>query len=345
MYTEEDLRTAFGELAREAPDTDGVLARLGRLRRRRTLRRRTLGMAAVAVLVASVAAGSVLVANPDRPVAATAPPADTHAERFRFPFQVGELPGYQVVPRFLSGTGDSVAWITTPANLAADLTAEPYALHVFREGGYDPTADRAGEPVQVNGKPGFYRDGMSCRCSSGVGVPGIAWEYAPDSWALVQFPAPAASPTAVVPPDIREVLMGMATAVRFDRTTPLPLPFRIGYLPAGLRPSLSNTASVFPVASRLSAHLLLEGPGDRSLSVSVTPVHDDGRRVGEPVVLDHLDGGKATVGINVGPLTVQLAGGGYPIAELKRVAASIQPASDVTDPRTWLDAEDAVPLR
>lgn len=111
----------------------------------------------------------------------------TQTARYRLPFQVGDIPGYQVAAYTLAGPRESSAWITTPANIAAGFPAGPYDLHVFGQGHFDATAGHTGEPVQVNGRPGFYRDDMPCLCGSTGGVPSIGWEYAPESWALGRY--------------------------------------------------------------------------------------------------------------------------------------------------------------
>jgi hypothetical protein len=338
MYTEDDLRTTFDALEREAPDVDVVLAGVERLRQRRTVRRRGFGMAAAAVVVVSVAAGSILVANPDRPGEAAAP-ADTHAERYRVPFQVGDIPGHEVAMYTLDGRGDSGAWITTPANIAANFPEDPYSLSVFRRGGFDPATGQAGEPVEVNGRPGFYRADVPCHCGSSDVVPSIGWEYAPDSWALLEN---ASTAGALVPPDTREVLMSMATAVHFDRTTPLTVPFRIGYLPAGLAPSPYDAMMVRPVAGQPHVDIDLEGPGGRSLRVSASAVLDQIHPVGDPSAMAVLP---LTVRANLGQVTVDVSGKGYTTEELEKVAESIRPVGDVDNPATWLDADEAIALR
>jgi hypothetical protein len=301
-------------------------------------------MAAAAVLVASVAAGSILVTKPDRPGETAAPPVDTEATAFRLPFEVGDIPGYQTAMFSMTGTREWSVWITTDANVTAGLTDGPYELRVFPRGGFDPADDQAGEPVQVNGKPGFYRADMPCRCGVNVGVPSIGWEYASDSWALVQFPANSSGSDVVAPPDVREILMSMATAVRFDRTTPFRVPFRVGYLPPDLRPSASNRSSTRPVTGIVYVDVDLDGPGDRTLSVSTPGVTaDPDAPVGEPVVIDNML--PLTVAIDVGQVTMYVSGEGYTADELKKVARSIRPVTDVENPKTWLDADNAIPLR
>jgi hypothetical protein len=141
-----------------------------------------------------------------------------------------------------------------------------------------------------------------------VGVPSIGWEYAPDSWALVQYPAKSG---VMTPPDVREILMSMATAVRFDRTTPLRVPFRIGYLPADMRPSPSNRTDTQPVTGSVSTWK------GRAAGACPSPPRDcwriPTRRSASP-----------------SPSTVSCR----------------SPWRSTWDnPRTWLDAETAIPLR
>jgi hypothetical protein len=335
-YTEDDLRTTLGALEREAPDVDAVLEGVTRLLRRRTVHRRAFGMAAAVVVVAAVAVGAVLVAGAGRSVETAAPSATP----YRLPFQVGDVPGFRVVTYSVSGTGETSAWLATPADIAANFPTSPYDLRVFPRGHVDPASGPHGEPVEVNGKPGFYGPEMLCLCGSNEGVPSVGWEYAPDSWALVQ------SADAPASPGVRANLMAMAEAVRFDRTTPLQVPFRIGHLPAGLRPSSSDSTVVRPVPGRVHVDVDLEGPGGRSLSITTPPgvtVDEADPPGAEPVVIEGML--PLTVAVDVGQFTVYVSGEGYPVEELKKVAASISPVSDLDDPATWLDADDAIPLR
>jgi hypothetical protein len=340
MYTEEELRATLGELEHEAPEVDRVMAGLDRARRRRTVRRRTLGMAAAAALVVAVAGGSILVADRDRPVDHAAPP-DIHSEVLRFPFAVADIPGYEVALRFLNDYGSSTVWLSTPADTGPE--PYPYELRVFQKGRYDPTADRAGVPVRINGKAGFYRGDTACQCSGQAPTPGIAWEYAPDSWALVQYTPPGTSPGSVAPADVREVLTRMAKAVRFDRTTPVPVPYKVGYLPAGLRPR--PTADVNTVVEGSLGTNIALAAGNRTLSIQgMQLLASPDQPVGEPDVVDEMFGGSA-VRVNLGQFGVQLSSKDYSTEELKKVARSIEPAPDLFDPATWFEADRALALR
>lgn len=338
MYTEEDLRATFGALEGEAPDTAGVLAGVERARRRRTTYRRTAGMVAAAVLAAVVAGGSIIVTSQD-PTPPTGEKSNPHRELLSFPFEVDDIPGFAVAYRFVNFQGHSTARIGPPADFSV-TDVNMYTLEVFEKGRYDPTADQSGEPVQVNGKQGFYNTGMRCQCSSDTGIPGVVWEYAPDSWALVQYQLPAAAPGSTPPADVREVLMRVANAVRFDRRAPIPVPFRIGYLPEGLRPGANPGDVNTVVRGSLGTMIGLVGDGDRRLFIGGGEMFGRGGELmiegdhNETVMVDLPQGSG-----------VQLTGTGYSKAELQKIADSITPAPDLFDPTTWFPATEAIPLR
>lgn len=331
MYTEEDLRATFGALEGEAPDEVRVLAGVERARRRRTTRRRTVGMLAAAVFVAVAAVGSIVVATPDR----TPPVAEVNHEGLRFPFAVDDIPGFAVAYRFARAEGRSTAWVAPPGDIATtDLNM--YNLEVFGKGRYDPTADRTGEPVRVNGKPGFYRADMRCQCSSDTGIPGVVWEYAPNSWAIVQYQRPAGTAGAVPPTDVRQVALRIAGAVRFDRTAPMLVPFRVGYLPAGLRPASSpgDVNSVVPGSLGAMIHLV----GDsRTLHLISSELVGSGMkmRVGPDMT---------TVTADLGSFGMQVSGTGFSAEELNKILDSVTPATDLYDAATWFEADKVIPL-
>jgi hypothetical protein len=346
MFTEEDLRATLGALESDAPDADRVLAGLDRRRRRRTVRRRTLGTVAAAVLAAVVTGGAVLVASPGQSADPAASPL--HLERLRFPFVVGDIPGYQVVLGDLNvGNLVGAATIDKPENFVTG-DAHPYVLTVYEKGILDPSLQTGGEPVHVNGKAGFYSDGMTCQCGEvpGTGAaatPGVVWEYAPDSWAKVRYqPISELTPTSP-PADAREVVLDIAAAVDFDRTTPWRVPFQVGYLPAGLRPAGTNTGDSNTSAGEFTVSVSLEAPGRRTLIIDGVE-SDDSVTPGGPVVVSHSGGGTEMV-IDFGRSAVRLVSTGYSTEQLEKVARSVTPAEDLHDPSTWFDATRALAWR
>lgn len=334
-YTEDDLRATFGALEREAPDVGGTLAGVDRLRRRRTTRRRTAGIAAVAVVTMALAAGSLAV--PDLFGTDTREQTGTNraGDAWRFRLAVDDIPGARVAYHTLDGR-DHTAWV-----LDSVATSRPHTIHVFDKGAFNPAGARAGEPVDVNGKQGFYRSVLPCDCNGFPDVPGVAWEYAPDRWAVVVIGEPA-------PADARTEVLRIARAVRFDRTTALRVPFRVGYLPAGLQPA-SGTMYTFD-RNTMGAHVSLSGAtdGDPGLSIRAAVLPPMDTPVGEPKAQgDEL---QVQAGVNLGPFSVQVTSGGKGSArfseeELLKVARSITVAADVQDPTTWIDAQQAIPTR
>jgi hypothetical protein len=340
MYTEEDLRDTFRALEREAPDVTGVLAALARARRRRTVRRRAVGVLAAASVAVVVAGGAALVGDltgPSGPRPAM-PPAALHLNALEYPFAVDESTGLEVDYRDARFVGASTADVGTGGT---GPVRYPYRLDVLQTGRYVPPRGQAGEPVQVNGMRGFYFPDFTYGYpeNRSEGVPGVAWEYAQDSWATVRYQPEA--PRSVPPADVRETMLRIASAVRFDRTTPLRLPFRIGYLPAGLQPPEGFPADMGAGPNNINAGFSLTSPAGWLSFYLVAPVGGP-PPVGEPTV-QHTSYDTVKVVANLGQFTVQVEGGGYPPDEVKRVAQSITPA-DLHDESTWIDAEQALPL-
>lgn len=339
MYTEEDLRATLGALEHEAPGATGVLAALARARRQRTVRRRVVGVAAAAAVAAVVAGGSMLVGNLADP-SGTRPATQPTAGQFdplEFPFAVDENTGLKVDFQYAFFVGASSALIDTDE----DGSDRPYAyqVDVFPTGGYFPSAGKAGEPVQVNDMTGFYTPALTYPDDPSPGVPGVAWEYAPDSWAMVRYEPYA--PGAERPADVRETVLRIAAAVRFDRTTPLLLPFQVGHLPAGLYPTRDFPADMSSGPNSIyAAFRLTNGPGWIDFWFVDPPAPPP---VGEPSVAQDTKTGVVTVVVNLGRFSVKLEGKGFSADELKRIALSITPA-DPHDESTWIDAKKALPL-
>jgi hypothetical protein len=237
-----------------------------------------------------------------------------------------------------------MAWIVA-GDFGDGMSIDPYAVFVFAKGTYDPTADKTGEPVTVNGKPGFYRAGMQCQCSSAVGTPGVVWEYAPDSWALVQYPRPANEPGFVPPTDIRETVLSIANAVRTDRSHPIRVPFRLGYLPARMRPTGPLGANVNTVVPGSKGTMIdYMGTGGAVEIVGGQLIAND-MPIGEPVVRNGVISGEPEVVVNLGGYGVKVSGSGVATNELKKIGRSITGVADLLDTTTWFDAEDALQPR
>jgi hypothetical protein len=345
MYTEDDLRTTLETLEHEAPDPTTVLSGLSSVRARRVAHRRMTVVVAAAVVAAAVAGGSIVVTNHE-----PAPKTGQHEtprgrpEWFRFPFSVGTLPGYTVAYRFSNVTTASVAWVI-PGVVDDSMTNEMFEVHAFPKGEYDPSADGPGEPVTVHGAPASYRTGTQCQCSSDIGVPSVAWEYAPDTWVMVLYPRPAVEPGFQPAATVRANLLTIADAVRFDRTAPVRVPFRLGYLPQELRPTGPLNADVNTI-TRGSRGVHVNYQSARGhISFAASELSGTDLPVGQPVVQEEFLTGSPQVVVNLGEFSVTVSGDGVPEAELMRIARSASGVADLYDSSTWVDAEEALQPR
>jgi hypothetical protein len=336
MHTEEDLRAVFGALELEAPEPGGILAGFDRFRQRRTIRRRTVRMAAVAAATMALAAGSLTL--PD--LFKQAQPSDPAGHAWEFPFAMDEIPGfraniYQLAPKHQ----------LVKVSPVTDEWQE-YIIEVFAAGEYDPAGVRAGQPITVRGKPGFYRADLPCHCSdpiTGEPVDGrapvpvaiAAWEYAPNAWATV-FSPPISDPSGVPITNPEESVLRVAQAVRFDRTTPLRLPFRVGELPDHLRPARGTM--IVSGKGAPSARVILEPTVPDRPDLAITAQRADQRLAPTP----------REITIGQMWITVSSGGAGRPgflTGELDRVTRSITAAGDIDDPSTWTDAADTIATR
>ncbi|OLF14836.1 hypothetical protein [Actinophytocola xanthii] len=332
MFTEDDLRTTLDELEHEAPHAGAVLARFERLRQRRQARRRVARVITAAAVAAAAVAVSFAVPRllADGPV----PPADQ--QRIRTPhytFDVDDLPGYRVLHE---GGGN----LAQSATLVAD--ADPGSLIrvlVYEAGVYAPTEAQAGDRVQVNGRAGFYGTSLPCHCTIAPGTPGLAWEYAPDSWAEVHYQGPE-----LPLPQARALLLAAAGAVRFDRSDPVRSPFEVGHLPAildaGPLDAYLSANEGLPETTELFLTLRTVATGEDLLTIFLherdigTPFTD-----GTPTLTP--DGVERRVNATT---TVEIWDYRHlPTEELLQVARSIKLVGDLDNQDTWVPLADALP--
>jgi hypothetical protein len=360
MRTEHDLRQALVALEPDRVDLVGLLDRVEVAAGRRRRARRAGTVAAAAVALTAVAAVPVAVARhtPAGPTSAVAPalagarPATPArlGTPLRFSFAVGAVPGYAITP----------GWIRPEAQTAAvalDLGAPKDIgdLTVYAAGRYDPTPATAGIPVEVNGHRGFYAAVVDPNTVSdgyrGATKPAVVWEYAAGAWAVVQGDW---SPGAALAEELR-----VARAVRFDRQSTFAVPYRLGYLPAGLHAygGLQNTtfwawislvqfADGAPATadSPAGGALVLDVRAGSLLSGAKAPIRT-GTVVGRPARADEygliVDFGEYTVSLSVDAAHRTA----YPPAVLTKIVAGMRWASAVGKPATWFDALAAVPQR
>ncbi|MET0136621.1 MAG: hypothetical protein ABW215_23780, partial [Kibdelosporangium sp.] len=213
MFTEEDLRATLGALEQDAPDPVSTVEGMHRRRASRTKRRRTVGIAAALATVTLTAATFFLPSMVDRQ-----PAAVSGRDLLQFSFTVDRIPGTQVLYRNRSKEQQR-ATVYTDNSLG-------FVIVVYAPGEYeDVAAAEDGKPIEINGKDGYYRTDMPCpSCTDHAKTYGVVWEYAPDAWASVQN---VSSVGASILDGTSEVTR-IAEGLRFDRSTPVRLPFRLG---------------------------------------------------------------------------------------------------------------------
>jgi hypothetical protein len=330
MPTEEDLRATLIALEPQAPDALDTLAGLDRRRRRRSTRQGVIAVIMVSAVTLGVAGMSILIRDRDLHAPAVRPAAAP----LEFRFAVDDIPGFTTYYQSLQPDRPALARV-----FPSGATEGSFDLFVFSAGGYDPAAAQAGTPVEVRGKPGFYRTDLPCHCGSDDPGPGVAWEYAPNTWALVRTGNSAGS---------KETMTRIAAAVRFDKTTPVRVPFRIGWLPEGFRLTAGDMFSWAP--PQASADITLVSNDSKRLMFGVhywgppTTVSDTSRHpVADPTLgrvrMEEALGG---VSVDVGPFQVQLSSD-LDKETVDRIARSITAAGDISDPRSWIPAVEAIP--
>jgi len=98
---------------------------------------------------------------------------------------------------------------------------EPTAiLMAFATGKFDPTEARAGQPVDVNGREGFFRPSLGDKNAV------LTWSYADDAWATLHGRSPDTSEL--------DVMVALAGDLRPTERTPVRLPLSLTKAPAGL---------------------------------------------------------------------------------------------------------------
>jgi len=234
---------------------DDIVA-AGRRRRRWALAQRIGGIGTVAVAV--VTAGVLVVANlalsggttaqpavPKAPVDGKAPPAPyVIVPPFSFTFDGYRLDGYRVLPPDQINEGYQRAAIVRDTKDANGKRRADYVatLTVFARGVFAPTKFTSGTKLTVQGREA-YQTRLTVKRShqfnadgefvNGKDIPydALAWQYAPDAWAVIEEEAYQNTPVDLLP------ATEVALAERFTLRTAAPvaarLPFRAGYLPAG----------------------------------------------------------------------------------------------------------------
>ena len=379
-----DLRAAFAALEERAP-TELPPDRLpGRPSTRgqsggANLRRWVVPLAAAAALV--TATGGTWLAtsalrSPSPPAEGTRVPTTTVPTELRFSFDVASVPGYRV----------QLAQIQ-PELQRADVTVGTSdlicgAVYVFPAGGFDPTEALRGKPIRVGDRAGYFAPLTSPslldnRTVKPAVLDSVAWQYRPNAWAMVQLdwgliPTELSNPLArghtVEADELR-----IAAAVKTGQSTAMRLPFRVGYLPAGVYPVSANQSPELqggalgladgrPTAKDVPR--LPSEPFYTPLTIWVADMTDPQNRLcpafgkeARPFTVDGRTGCLETdpaTGLTYGlqidlprghlEITVERRHWGiYTDRQLERIVASITPATNLSDRTTWPDATTVFP--
>jgi hypothetical protein len=245
MRTEEDLRTAFDHLADSAPTPDDILARLTPeatpVRRTRT----PLVLGTVLATAAAAIGGPLLISHlKDSEQVAGSSPAAAWTPWIDVP----TLPSMRINPRV--STANRQTW-------QLDKTMGPWSatcvVTAHRNGDFDPRTIPADSPeVDVNGVKGRVitstKDNPLVPEPDGLlqgfmtyPVKTVAWQPARGLWVLVSCQTQLEGGTPAVPKLDTPWKVDLPKATQLARAIStgghLASPYKIGYLPAGIKPN------------------------------------------------------------------------------------------------------------
>jgi len=350
MITESDLRAVLTDEARDISEPAEILARLQVAEPQPIAKRRWLTplAAAAAVAAAVVVAGTLVVehraGHRDQP--ASTRPSALGRDLWFTPY-VHPIEGYDVTAISMdnSAVGIGVRYPGHTDSEAGDITA-------YAPGIWDPALAKGSTRLTVHGRPAYY----GVMNQGGYMLPTLAWQSGSGGWIVIRGWNDAAARSRHLDPRTEE--LRVAAKVDDAAAERLHLPFRIGYLPAGLQfarvsvhltKPAGDTQIVFSQTG--TTHYDRTGTlSDRTLPAGmVSIILSPNSQPGQPTVRNtKVDGHDAdfneeqpdgqrilTVYVAGGSLTLQ---GPYSKAELIKIFRSIVLAPDVDDPATWFDA-------
>ena len=238
MITESTLTAVLADEARDVSEPSDVVARLSFEQPAVTRRRWIAPLAAAAAVVTVVAAAAALPGSHRGTPAGTGGPTLPLGlgRGLYFSVAVGAVTGYKPGSPYLATDREA-----TDIQLASDDEVTAGEVVAYSLGSYDPTAVRAGRSVSVQGHQAYYAlTTSSADQVDGVPhprrVPTLAWQFAPDRWVVVQGWDATGTPALQrlhLDPLTEETRV--ARAVDTSVVEPLLLPYKVGYLPDGLR--------------------------------------------------------------------------------------------------------------
>ena len=237
---------------------------------------------------------------------------------------------------------------------AADHYVLAAVVGAFDKGQFDPSVLGHATAINVNGAPGLITEGPVTGSMEWTGLPigipanwpvqtAVAWQYAPDSWALVAGPG------------TRELITAIAQATSVGGAHHALVPFSVGYLPPSLNQRRSISVSLAAHRALVSFGSAPSGPHDHALYISVSPTAANPAASPRDQVALTVDGrparyspSQSTLTMNCGrdcELTITWLDSGTSLtkSELIKVAEHITVTTSLTDTSTWYDATLALP--
>lgn len=340
MITESDLRAVLTDEARDVSEPDEVLTRL---RMGPPTKRRWIAPVAAAAAVAAVVATALALVH-TRPDAKPAPAHPLPGNVLRFTTAVGPVAGYDTTHRMIVAYGE----VTDVQLLDAAHRPQFVAWQVvaYNPGAYDPRTVMGGQRTTVQGRPAYFRD-LPTRS---LLWPTLAWQANDGRWISVRGLIPS---TKSWHPDPLTEERRIAAAFRLTAPHALRLPFRAGPLPTGLalalaqspiRPTHSGEMGFAPVGRPANGALVIAVavPDPDYLIDFNTTVDGHPARIqkgvswapGYPFVDPMPSPPSTELVLDLGRAHLTVTGT-YPVAELAKIAKSVQVASNVSDPSTW----------
>jgi len=326
------------------------VVRAGR-RRQRTRRGGWVAAAALAVVAAVVLPQTIPGPDPDD-LTPAGPSATLHYPKADF---AGNLVGFTTGDLTVSGTvhvapGYQVAVISAKDQVPEEIGT----VIVYRPGVFDDRTVRDGEPVKVNGRPGYYSEATDWNrllladraphTSSPTAK--LTWEYDDNAWAVAAV--------YLYSGDARDRVDAVAAGL----TTAAPQPVRVGVrladVPAGMRVAAAGSPDMglmLPMGA-LSFVRLIDGVPDR---VNEAPVRNEAIQLtvfprgwntysipsGHPAEEPFCVGENACYRLTAdGKYEIQISGA-RPDEDLLKILAGTTVA-DLTDRAAWSDAAEAV---
>jgi hypothetical protein len=369
----EILRLAKAEPPAARYSVEDIVA-AGRRQRRRALGQRLggLGVLAAAVATATVLSTANLALSGGRTIdtlvlPAASPPAPTTppaSPPFTFTFGGYQVDNYRVLPPDEVNLAEQTAGVLRDNPGAEPASRYVGTLAVYQPGTFNPDRFHTGARLSVQGRDAYHADvplplmntwpaqGSTPAVPAGqtVNVSVLAWQYAPDAWAvLTGEPHGEAIPLADQ----------LKIAERFAVATGVPVvakvPFRTGYLPAGFTlQSVSGQSLTAENRGMVTFAYAQPPPSTGALAAAGDPAHDS---TVTSVVISILwvdapppDAVKRTTRCNPGQhwCATTLPGGEFYVAvedpsntlsddELLRVSDGLAFA-DIKNPNTWYPA-------